>query len=347
MTRVATHGDAPACAISAPGKAFLIGEYAVLEGADAVVMAVSRRVVLRRTAGRMRPLVARARRAAAESLGHPDLAETAWRADSSALYRGRRKLGLGSSAAVVVAAVASAFHEAGEAITSPEVRRRIWDVAHGVHDSFQRAAGSGGDLAASVHGGCVVLWRGDSGRPECSPWHLAPGVRLAFVWSGRPASTRTMVEACRQVRSALAYHRLIADLASVARDLVLRGPQDARVVIAAFEQYRDLMDRLGRSAGVPIVDPFVESVARAARRFGGAAKPSGAGGGDIVVAALPADADWRAFREAVGPGPHEFLDLDVDPSGVRVEPRPDGDPATARAPGARPRSGPDLTASSE
>lgn len=347
MTRVAIHGNAPPCAISAPGKAFLIGEYAVLEGADAVVMAVSRRVVLRQATGRMRPLVARARRAAAEFLGRPDLAGTAWRADSSALYHGRRKLGLGSSAAVVVAAVASAFHESGEAITSPEVRRRIWDVARGVHDSFQRAAGSGGDLAASVHGGYLVLRRGDSGLPECSPWRLAPGVRLAFLWSGRPASTRVMVEACRRVRSARAYDRLIASLASVAHDLVRRGPDDARVVIATFEEYRNLMDRLGRLAGLPIVDPFVESVAQAARRFGGAAKPSGAGGGDIVVAALPADVDWRAFREAVGPGPHEFLDLDGDPWGVRAEPGPDGDPARTQAPGVRPPSGPDLTASSE
>lgn len=308
--------------VSAPGKAFLIGEYAVLEGADAVVMAVSRRVVLRRATGPMRALVARGRHVAAESLGRPDLAATSWHADSSALYHGRRKLGLGSSAAVVVAAVASVFHESGEAIESPEVQRRIQDLARGVHDSYQRAVGSGADIAASVLGGTVVLRPGAQDRLEFSSWRLAPGVRLAFVWSGRPASTRAMLRAVRRLRAARprAYGRVIADMAVAARGFAREGGADARVLFDAAACYGRLMDRLGRLAGVPIVSPFAAAVARAARRFGGAAKPSGAGGGDIVVAALPEDADIAAFCAAIGPGGHEFLDLDVDPCGVRVEP---------------------------
>lgn len=321
--RTPSLGMAP-FAVSAPGKAFLIGEYAVLEGADAVVMAVSRRVVLRRAAGRMRPLVARARHAAAESLGCPDLAATPWNADSSALYHERRKLGLGSSAAVVVGAVASVFHESGEAISSPEVRQRIREVARGVHDSFQRTVGSGADIAASVLGGYVVLRRGAQDRTEFSAWRLAPGVRLAFLWSGRPASTRAMLRAVRRLRAAQprAYERLIADMAIAARGFAREGRTDARVVFDAAGGYGRLMDRLGRLAGVPIVSPFAAAVDRAARRFGGAAKPSGAGGGDIVVVALPEDADIEAFRAAIGPKTHVFLDLDVDPCGVRVDPAP-------------------------
>lgn len=307
--------------ISSPGKAFLIGEYAVLEGATAVVMAVSRRVKLYRTAGKMRPLVARARRAAAEYLGRLDLISHSWEADSSALYHGRQKLGLGSSAAVAAAAVASTFYEVGEAIELPEVRRRVFEVSNRVHEEFRGGRGSGADVAASVFGGIIAFRREATGQIHLSSWEMPPEIRLVGVWSGQEASTCQMVRAVRRLRDSShgRYRRLVEQMGLVADRFARDGSRDANALFAAMQEYLDLMRRLGRLAGVPIVTPFASLVAQAAHDCGGAAKPSGAGGGDIVVAAMPRNADIEAFRAALGPGGHWFLDLGVDPEGVRTE----------------------------
>ena len=61
------------------------------------------------------------------------------------------------------------------------------------------------------------------------------------------------------------------------------------------------MDALGQAAGAPIVEARLERVARTADRFGGSAKPCGAGGGDVAVAFFldsdSADAFKLACRE--------------------------------------------------
>jgi len=81
--------------VVAPGKLLLSGAYAVLEGAPALVMAVDRYVVAddaRR--GSPSPEIAAAMPA-----------DEAPHVDASALFNGDKKLGLGSSAAGVVAAL--------------------------------------------------------------------------------------------------------------------------------------------------------------------------------------------------------------------------------------------------
>jgi len=60
----------------------------------------------------------------------------------------------------------------------------------------------------------------------------------------------------------------------------------------------DALARLGDAAGAPIVTPLDERVAEVARRHGGAAKPSGAGGGELaVVFALGEEALAAALAE--------------------------------------------------
>lgn len=307
--------------VSAPGKVFLMGEYAVLEGADAVVMAVSRRVRARRGHGRMRPLVARARRLAAWSLGQPHLGAIPWEADSSPLYHGRTKMGLGSSAAISAASVASVFVESGEDITAAEVRHQIWDIAHRAHVEWSRSRGSGADVAASVFGGFVRFRQDGPNAARIESWAPPPGIRFVFVWSKQDARTQTMIRRVRRVQRVFpgTYRRFVDEMGEVSRRFVEGGTRDAKVLIESVDRYQHLLTWLGRLAGVPIVTPLASAIHAVAREFGGAAKPSGAGGGDLVVAFLSEDVDIAAFGARFGPVSPEFVDLDMDPDGVRVE----------------------------
>src|SRR5687767_8580508 len=116
-------GPAMTLIATAPGKLILTGEYAVLAGAPAIVVAVDRRAVARRNAtprGSSPFLLAVAveiaeRRGAADPAARAALEISV---DSTAFYDRMTKLGLGSSAAVTVAATALAM--AAERAAEPD-----------------------------------------------------------------------------------------------------------------------------------------------------------------------------------------------------------------------------------
>ena len=77
--------------------------------------------------------------------------------DSSALYDDGTKLGLGSSAAVTVAATALAL--SGERTLPVIDREEVSTIALAAHAGAARAArGSGADVAAAVHGGVIAVY---------------------------------------------------------------------------------------------------------------------------------------------------------------------------------------------
>src|SRR3954471_7989598 len=136
---------------SAPGKLILTGEYAVLDGAPAIVIAVDRRALARRNAtphGSSPFLLAvadeiAARRGTADPAAHAALEISV---DSTAFYHRLTKLGLGSSAAVTVAATALAL-----GTVNPEEVLPVALAAHARAQGPRGARGSGADIAASVH----------------------------------------------------------------------------------------------------------------------------------------------------------------------------------------------------
>ncbi|HEX4460406.1 MAG TPA: phosphomevalonate kinase, partial [Polyangia bacterium] len=108
--------------VAAPGKAILAGEYAVLHGAPAIAVAVGRSVRAQAGKGDATPFVVQAIRHASRAGG----AKLDVRVDSSALYEGSNKLGLGSSAAVTTAVVGLSFAKAGRDLSD---RRALFDIA--------------------------------------------------------------------------------------------------------------------------------------------------------------------------------------------------------------------------
>ncbi len=139
---------------TAPGKLLLTGEYAVLEGAPALVVAVNRRVVARRRSGATGSspfLIAVADELARRFGGDHPATRAAFEivVDSSEFFVGSAKIGLGSSAAVTVAATALALAAQRNAVPMID-RDTVLSIALAAHKAAQtsrrRARDSGSHM---------------------------------------------------------------------------------------------------------------------------------------------------------------------------------------------------------
>jgi phosphomevalonate kinase len=305
---------------SAPGKLFLSGEYAVLEGAPAVLTAVDRRAVAR---------VAEMARAAPSPVVAAVLAELLSRFPGGAgvghpaptiavgtrgFARGRNKIGIGSSAAVAVAATALLLaRREGSAGLDAD---RVFEIALAAHRAAQGGRGSGADVAAAVHGGTIRFEMGASVK------RLGPvPAAVAFVWTGRPASTTELLGRVQAFAlAAPAEHRsLFRELEALATALAAAyGDADPGEIVRLTGAYGSLMARLGERAGAPIVSPAHARVARLAAAHGGAGKPSGAGGGDVAMAVFARADDRDRFAISAAEGGLPVLDLRCHERGVEV-----------------------------
>ncbi len=310
--------------VSVPGKLLLLGEYGVAFGGLGLAIAVNRRVLLRAAPDQavdLDNLVDRCRAHAARSLGAPP-PRVAWRADSGRLYEGAIKLGLGSSAAVAVGAVTSLLAELGQDVEGLMARRRLFGLILGAHRAVQGRGGSGVDLAASLYGGLIAL-RADR-RPRVVREHTLPSdLQLVPVWTGQAASTPVLLGGVRRwaEQAPQPFERLLGDMRAVVEPFVATRERRAADWIAAAGRYGELMERLGEASGVGIVTPQIRALTGLARRLGGVAKPSGAGGGDVVLGMFGSGAAAARFAAEATASGALALDLRLDPAGARVEGR--------------------------
>lgn len=295
---------------SAPGKVMLAGEYVVLHGEPCLVAACDRRVSIAGTrtvdAGKsaspnrlpFHPLpeeAQAARRRAEAELGSLDLE---WFACTTPLYRGDQKLGLGSSSACAAAAAAAVHAQHGFEVQLPAVRRDI--LTHALEGHREVAPrGSGADVAAAVHGGVLRYARQGEAVELCSE-HWPSGLHYRVIWTGTPVRTSGMVQRifeCSRQEPA-AFDRLFGALRAAARSFIDAFSRAApSEVLAATRAHHRAMQNLGEAASIPIVERRLAQVAELAASCGGAAKPSGAGGGDIALALFD-NADAAAAFEA-------------------------------------------------
>lgn len=318
---------------TAPGKLILTGEYAVLEGAPAIVVGVDRRVsaIIGHSLGSpflsavRDELRAQGREVAALKAGQLAV-------ESDELYSGEQKLGLGSSAAVTVAATALALElaaaeqraEAMAAVTTdgwqavnvlstvasetrvPVDRELVLAIASAAHAHAQAergSRGSGADVAAAVYGGVIEFTAGKV-RPLEWPNELA----LITFFTGVSASTGPLVRDVMGTRptEALAEIRA-ASLAAI-----------AQMSVAAFARCADAFDALAAATKLPLVPACVTAAREAMAAFGGTAKTTGAGGGDVAVAIVPATADRAAVEAEIARAGGQVLPLQLDRDGVRL-----------------------------
>jgi phosphomevalonate kinase len=363
---------------TAPGKLIVTGEYAVLEGAPALVVAMNRRAIATRRRG---PRGSSAFLLAIvdeieKRVGKDDPATRAALevvVDSTRFYEGGMKLGLGSSAAVTVAATALALgaehksmpvidHElvlaiASAAHASAQATRAGRDSsvmiprpsASSLQSGWYRARGSGADIAAAVYGGVIafqrttpdrVAWpsdtaaRGrsitiDGGAAKATVERLTwpSGVTLLPFFTGAAADTPSLVAAVQEARE---RDKVAVDAALQAIDkasraacqaCAARAPEIAsNALLSALALAAHAVDQLESATGLPLVPVTVTAARTAMGRLGGTAKTTGAGGGDIAIAVIPATEDVTQARRYLIEAGCQPLQLTVDNTGVDLQP---------------------------
>jgi phosphomevalonate kinase len=321
-------------AASAPGKFVLSGEYAVLDGAAAICVAVDRRAVVTiETHGGDHSVVsapgfstATGRFTAGDGRltwlgggGDFGLFESVWNASRPAAIEGPlaisldtmlfrdagsgRKIGLGSSAALTVA-IATALASLGGADAAP--------AAHEAHRQFQGGSGSGVDVACSIAGG-VIEYRMEDRRSTPVAW--PDGLYCSVLWSGIATGTKGQLVRFGDQPASPARDELCE--ASEAAAVALAGGEAAEV-LAELGRYTQALRRFDETHGLGIFAAgHAELVERAAGQ-GLVYKPCGAGGGDIGVALATSRASLASFEQTAAHSGFTRLELGIDPRGAML-----------------------------
>jgi len=324
----------------APGKLVALGEYAVLDGAPALVLALDRFAEARIGASpdsachlATRPLQPGRRTfAPGEESGaalldgvmarvEPPLAFRA-AVDSTAFFEGPDKLGLGSSAAVLCAwAGAYAAFARGEGRQAPEPT--LADLI-GLHRAFQGGRGSGIDVAAAFVGGAISFRLDTQALPQVGSVRLPNSVGFAGIFAGRSASTPEFVAHYRawgkaQPGKAAAMLRRLTEVAE-AGCAAARG-DDSTAFVASLAEYGRGLQALGEAIGAEIVTAEHRQIGEHARKFGVAYKVSGAGGGDLGLACSIDSAALAAFIRSVTDRGFRVIKVSLAAKGLNVEQR--------------------------
>lgn len=304
----------------APGKAMLIGEYAVLGGCPAAVAAVDCYADARLMPGTpgspfIEQAIVEAGRAicalGAAAGGPGELVPVV---DTQSFSVGGRKLGVGSSAAATVAAVGALFDAAGMDVTAAAVRTAVRLAATTAHDTAQGVRGSGADVLAATFGGLCILNSPKGSRDSGSAGVPALPARLCFVATATSVSTGGLVARYREIGAAnQAATQTLAEAAE--RFLAAIWAQSFGQLAAAVAQAYAGYESLGAAMERSLITEDHARVAQAAQRAGGIAKPSGAGGGDLAVVFLPDEAAVTALQQALPPE-LPLLGLQMSPRGL-------------------------------
>ncbi|MDQ6110682.1 phosphomevalonate kinase [Enterococcus gallinarum] len=212
-----------------------------------------------------------------------------------------RKYGLGSSGAVTVATV-KALNLYYDLKMDRLTQFKIAALAH----LAVQGNGSCGDIAASCYGGWLAFSTFDhewvlrkqqewtltqlltSDWPELSirPLTVPKSLRLLIGWTGSPASTSDLVDQVYQSKEAKekGYAKFLADSKDCVNRLIDGFlNEDSRTIKKMITENRKLLVGLSRLTGVTIETPALKKLCDLAETYRGAAKSSGAGGGDCGI----------------------------------------------------------------
>lgn len=251
--------------ILVPGKIVLAGEYAVLDGCPALVLAIDRGVgcTITKGTGIHTPT-------GDTRFVSPALHECAQRKrydffDWNPIQNlGDEKPGFGGSAAACVAACVASGRPTSDAFS--------------IHHRVQ-GSGSGVDVASSIHGGLI--------RYTSNNIESLPSLNPVIIWSGRSAKTGPRVQRYLSWKNRSCFVQETQELMACFTE----APIDA-----SRKLYR-LLSSMSEQAKIEYRTSHIEQIVACAEHYGGGAKPSGAGGGDCVVAFFPDAEAQKSFQD--------------------------------------------------
>ena len=321
---------------SAPGKVYLFGEHAVVYGEPAVPCAIERRArvtVNQRDDGKLRvhstdlSLDGFTVEYSGRTDERPDVDVSEALVDAAMGYvdgaieqvrdvTGEEEVGfdvriesdiplgagLGSSAAVVVAAIDAATRELGVTLETEALADRAFRTEYAVQDGQASRA----DTFCSATGGAVRVEGDDCRSIE------APDLPLVIGFDGGAGDTGALVSGVRDLRD---EYDFAADTVRSIGDLVRRG--EGALASGDLEELGDLMDfNHGLLSALGVSSRSLDSMVWAAREAGAfGAKLTGAGGGGCIVALDQSEATETALRFT--PGCEEVFRAALTDEGVR------------------------------
>jgi phosphomevalonate kinase len=314
---------------SAPGKVIVAGEYAVLDGAPAICMAVNKRarVCISEAEEGQHTVTAPGFRSEpryfstiAEATSEFPLLAAVWQQSPPMVdhylsivldsrefaVADNRKLGIGSSAAIAVTLAAALNQISGG-------NAEVFRTAMQAHRQFQGGIGSGVDIACSMQGG-IIEYRMEGNTVTSRSW--PQGIYYALLWSGRSADTREQIAKLNAAGSSASRSKLSSAAVNVAS---IWSGSDKSQILTKLGEYTDALRRFDSDHDLGIFGAGHSELADAAASGSVVYKPCGAGGGDLGIALATGESALEDFVEMASRWQFEKLDLTIDETGVDVK----------------------------
>ena len=340
------------CTSSAPGKLVLTGEYAVLNGAPAIVLAMNRRAhalvesvdsptcTFQSTGLEANTQHSLSRLLVDEAPDIHDPAYLVWyvlqalrnsnklsteltglriHTDSNALFSHGKKLGLGSSAAICTSLTASLLALFGKSVQAKI--ETIFDNALSAHCAAQNSRGSGLDIAAACYGGVINYARSDS-KTEITTIKLPTNLHYQVFNSGQPANTSFYLEkfsAWLETANTQTFG-MLCDAARKVANVLSNKPDNW---LKPMSEYTLALQNFDTASQQGIYTQAHRSMHILALKHRILYKPCGAGGGDLGIALSDDPKALESFTSAVknSADTADFLeiDLEIDTNGVHTD----------------------------
>lgn len=298
-------------------KAFIFGEYAVLENAPALVLALNIKASAFITEST--PTFS--------SAFQRDLAKHLAPApfninfDTTPFYDSdQKKWGIGASAACTIAALGalqSFQYTPPEPFLQGHTLSNTLKQGIALHRRLQGGLGSGADVIAAAIGGllCIEQAMGEAVVTRITP-KFPP---MALLSAKKPAETRKFIDNTEHFANDLRYHELCKELGKIAALAAISLQLGTHAQTLALAQRVDpLLSELGQVLQKNIVTQKHLNLSKMAQNHGIVAKVSGAGGGDLSLLFGQTQSQVNDFVQNVAI-PLGFTPLPTTPAPQRLQ----------------------------
>ncbi|MDZ7805594.1 MAG: hypothetical protein U5K71_00590 [Gracilimonas sp.] len=344
--------------VKSPGKLILLGEYAVLEQAPALVAAVNRHCEVRieslynstfqvrtpnlnipeiqfildqygdahfrtnvdsKTQEQLHFVLAILKYVSQKAGKIPGASISI---DTTSFYHRvtGNKFGLGSSAALTVSLLSGLMKYIGKNISKEDLYREAFLA----HRFAQGKMGSGVDIAASTTGGIISYTMPED--PEQLNGNIQKIKRpdnlyMACIWAGYAVSTRNFVRKVHTYKNEQpkAYDKLLGTMNMLSYEGVKAfSGNDTEGFLNIISDFLECERQLGKNSDTEIVSDVHEEIHSIVKAQGGTYKPSGAGGGDIGIAFCSSPDCMNRIRNTIEDSMFDLMNLEVQNKGVQI-----------------------------